>query len=159
MAFPREILLLRHGKSSWDAGVESDFSRPLAPRGKRDAPRMGAWVLGQALVPDEIVSSPAKRAKQTAKRVADAMGFDPGDIRYDERIYGAESEDLRAVLSECAGPRVLMIGHNPGFEELVDELAGGAPVPKHGKLFPTCALAYFRKGDLVTIVRPRDLGD
>ena len=123
----KELLILRHAKSSWDAPAVDDFERPLAPRGEKEAPRMGAYLAAIAFVPDLIVSSPARRASQTAQKVAKAAGF-KGDIAFDQRIYLANPDTLLEVvcaLPETAG-RVLLVGHNPGFEELVAALCGGA---------------------------------
>lgn len=72
---PRELLLLRHAKSDWDSDVASDFERPLAKRGKNDAPKVGSWLYREGLVPDHVVSSPATRARQTAIKVCKRLDF------------------------------------------------------------------------------------
>lgn len=123
----KELLILRHAKSSWDTAAVDDFERPLAPRGEKEAPRMGAYLAAIDFLPDLIVSSPARRASQTAQKVAKAAGF-KGDIAFEPRIYLADADTLLEVvhtLPETAG-RVLLVGHNPGFEELVAALCGGA---------------------------------
>lgn len=153
--FP-DLLILRHAKSAWESAT--DFDRPLAPRGERDAPRMGRWILDRGLVPDRILSSPARRARQTARLVAEAVGFDRLEVEFDDRIYGAGVEELLEILGGIEGGRVLLVGHNPGLELLVDRLAGSRAVRDGGKFFPTAALAHFRSGSLVEIVRPRTLG-
>jgi len=155
---PSELLILRHAKSSWESDAVTDFDRPLSRRGEGDAPRVGRWILEQGLVPDRIVSSPAKRARQTARRVAEAVGFEPSEVEFDDRIYGAGVAVLLELLGEIDGGRVLLVGHNPGLEMLVDHLAGGRAPRDGGKFFPTAALAYFRDGGLVSIQRPRGLG-
>lgn len=173
MTAPREILVLRHGKSSWDHLDLEDFDRPLARRGRRDAPRMGRWLAEHDLPPDRILSSPAKRARQTARRVARAMGFDRDRIGYDERIYTAWVGDLLDALSEMPADarRVMLVGHNPGFHELVEHLIGGPiDAPAGVKAFPTCALARIGVpgdwsaldegcGELLALVRPRELAE
>lgn len=125
----RQLLIMRHAKSAWDTDVSSDFDRPLAKRGQRDAPRMGNWIRDQKLIPDVILSSPAERAKQTIQAVVMAMGLNKKKISWDKRIYGAGSEDLLDVLAEIPKKNkvVLLMGHNPGLEFLVEYLVGSMP--------------------------------
>lgn len=122
----RQLLILRHAKSAWDTNASSDFDRPLAKRGEKDAPAMGAWMREQQLFPDHIVSSPAKRAKQTVIKVCHALDMDKKDIHWDARVYGADTSELMEVLSEVPSKAksVLLVGHNPGLESLVSYLAG-----------------------------------
>ena len=170
MTMTRELLLLRHGKSDWSTGVD-DFHRPLKDRGKRGAQRIGVWLARLRIVPDLIVTSPAERALVTASKACKAMGDGNQGIRKDKRIYAAGIEDLLEVLGDCprdAG-RVLLVGHNPGMEELLAWLAGDAlEVPDDGKLMPTATLARLQMPDdwqeltsgcarLVSITRPNSL--
>lgn len=166
----RQLLVLRHGKSDWDVDV-SDFDRPLKKRGKKAAQRMGAWLREQNLVPDYIVSSPAERAKNTAVILAKVMGLTAKQINYDSRIYAAVLSDLKAVLSDCPAKarRVMLVGHNPGLEELLIYLSKDTiPFPDDGKLLPTATLAVLKMPDnwkpqlkksaeLVSITRPSEL--
>jgi phosphohistidine phosphatase len=121
----RQLLLMRHAKSAWDTDASTDFERPLAKRGKGDAPRMGKWILDQDLVPDHIVCSPAQRAKQTLSKVCKSLELNKDKVIWDPRIYGAGTEDLLDVLAEIPSKssRVLLIGHNPGLEFLLSFLA------------------------------------
>jgi phosphohistidine phosphatase len=139
----RELLLLRHGKSDWSTGVD-DYHRPLKDRGKRDAQRIGVWLAQQKMIPDLIVTSSAERALVTAQKACKAMGDGDQGIRSDKRIYAAGLDELIEVLGDCpqdAG-RVMLVGHNPGLEGLLDWLACEAvPVPDDGKLLPTATLA------------------
>lgn len=132
----KTLLLLRHAKSSWANDRLSDYERPLNDRGRHDAPRMGELLRKQGLLPDLIVSSSAKRAATTAELVAISTSYD-GDIRYTERLYLAEPETYialaRQVPDDCG--IVLMVGHNPGIEELLERLTGQA------ERMPTAALA------------------
>jgi len=117
----RDLLVLRHAKSSWNEPALDDYDRPLSKRGKRDAPRMGQWMREQGLIPDYIVSSPARRAKETTRRICGALDIDPSSVVWEERIYGAELPALLSVIekipdsAQCA----LLVGHNPELEELV----------------------------------------
>ena len=138
----RELLLLRHGKSDWSADVD-DYHRPLKDRGKRGAQRIGVWLAQLKMVPDLIVTSPAERALVTAQKACKAMGNGAAGIQLDRRIYEAVVDDLLAVLGDCpqdAG-RVMLVGHNPGLEHLLDWLASTTPETDDGKLLPTATLA------------------
>ena len=116
----RQLVIMRHAKSAWDTEAATDFERPLAKRGRGDAPRVGQWLLEQDLIPDYIVSSPAERAKQTTLRACKPMDIKKTTINWDPRVYGAGTEDLLEVLAEipCKKSRILMVGHNPGLEFL-----------------------------------------
>ena len=94
---PRQLIIMRHAKSAWDTDAATDFERPLAKRGQRDAPRMGAWLQEQGIVPDFVVSSPAKRARQTVLKVCKPLGVKKKKIHWDARIYGAGAEELLEV--------------------------------------------------------------
>lgn len=167
----RELLILRHAKSAWDTGAPSDFERPLARRGEKAAPRVGRWLRDEGLVPDFVVSSPARRAKQTVVAVCRELDIDSERICWDERIYGGWTRDLIEVLRESPpeAQRVLIAGHNPGLEDLVESIsAGGVPTPPDGKLMPTAAVARLRisvpwaglgvgTGQLLSLTRARSL--
>ena len=167
----RELLVLRHAKSAWDTDAATDIERPLARRGRKACRRIAAWLRENGLLPDLVVSSPAKRARQTARRVLEAAGGDPETIVWDKTIYGGGITDLRAILAQ-ANPtfrRVMVVGHNPAFEMFVEWLHGDGMEALDGKKpFPTAALAWFGMpedwreldegdGDLVWVIRPRDL--
>lgn len=140
---PRELLILRHGKSSWSDPVP-DFRRRLTNQGKLETQRIGVWLLGQHLVPDHVISSPAERALVTAQKALKAMGHSVKGIVPEPRVYGAGPNDLLAVLAEVPpkAKRVLLVGHNPGLEELLVYLSQEPPaVPADGNLLPTATLA------------------
>ena len=145
MTMPRELLILRHAKSSWDSDARTDFERPLAKRGRKAAPRVGRWLKQQSLVPDYVVSSPAERAKQTVIAVCGQVDFPPEQINWDSRIYGGGTTALVSVLRESPADaqRVLIAGHNPGLEILVQYLCeDSVSFPHDGKLMPTAAVAH-----------------
>jgi phosphohistidine phosphatase len=133
----KTLLLLRHAKSSWQEADLRDFDRPLNKRGTKAAPLMGNFMRARAVRPDLIVSSPALRARTTAALVAES-GELQAELRYDERIYEADLNALLKVVSQLdeAAETVLLVGHNPGFQELLKFLTG----EEHE--FPTAALAY-----------------
>jgi phosphohistidine phosphatase len=162
----RELLILRHGKAEKDDS-DGDNQRPLKDSGKRGAQRMGVWLAGQGLLPDDIVASPAVRAKETAAKCIKAMGADERQVRKDERLYRADVCDLLAALADCpaGAQRVLLIGHNPGLKQLIGHLCRtGQEVDS----FPKGALVQLRLGDdwgdleagqgeLVQLVRAKEL--
>lgn len=135
----KTLLLLRHAKSSWADENMADFDRPLNERGEKDAPRMGKLLRQKELVPDLIITSAAKRAAATAERVAQTAGYE-GEIRRDEHLYLAEPGEYVAVARQVgdAVNCLLLVGHNPGIEELVEWLSGQA------ERMPTAALACFQ---------------
>lgn len=139
----KTLLVLRHGKSDWSTGHE-DFHRPLVDRGRLGSQKMGAWIKRNKLVPDVVLSSPAERARATTVAACKAMGLPLKTVRWDERMYAAPIQDLLAALADCprSARRVLVVGHNPGLEEMIEYLAEGQiEIPADGKLLPTSALA------------------
>ena len=121
------LLLLRHAKSSWKDTSVKDFDRPLNQRGLKAAPTIGKLIRKRKLQPDLVLSSPAERARQTTQLVLEAAGLKT-EVRYDERIYEASAARLFEIVSQIdeeAG-MVMMVGHNPGFEELLEALTGEA---------------------------------
>ena len=166
----RELLVLRHGKSDWTTDAPTDFERPLAKRGQKAVKRMGQWLREQKLIPEHIVSSPAKRAEQTTLRACKFAKIPKALVAWDREIYEADVPELLEVLARCPQDkkRVMIVGHNPGFEDLVDYLGDGVELPPDGKLMPTAALARLELPDqwsklergcarVVSITRARDL--
>ncbi len=132
----KTLFIMRHAKSSWDDSNLSDFERPLNNRGLKTAPLMGEVMLKNNFTPEIIVSSPAMRARQTAELVKDSAAFE-ADILFDERIYEASAMSLLEVVSGIADEytSAMIVGHNPGFENLVRVLTGKI------EPMPTAALA------------------
>lgn len=133
----KTLLILRHAKSSWSDGGLPDHDRPLNQRGNTDAPRMGRLLRREGLTPELIISSTAERAVATAELVAQASGYE-NEIRTTRSLYhaGPEAylEQLRRLPDEYG--RVMVVGHNPGIEELVEQLTSAA------EMMPTAALAH-----------------
>ncbi|MDQ3773928.1 MAG: histidine phosphatase family protein [Pseudomonadota bacterium] len=124
----RRLLIMRHAKSDRGTPGEPDFDRPLAKRGQRDALRMGEWLRAQGLVQDLVLASPARRARETASKVCKVLDIEKQAIQWEPRIYDATRADLIEVLADCPADRrlVLLVGHNPGLEELLEYLSGAA---------------------------------
>ena len=133
----KTLLILRHAKSSWNYPELSDYDRPLNKRGKRDAPRIGKHLRERGLMPDRILTSSAKRARNTASRVAKACGY-TGKVKkldvFYESVPGIFYETLQAVPDTYQ--RVMVVGHNPTMEQLVGALTGRI------QRMPTAALAH-----------------
>jgi phosphohistidine phosphatase len=166
----RELFILRHAKSDWESEAETDFDRPLAKRGNKDAPAMGKWMKKQKLLPDHIVSSPAERAKQTIYAVTKELDIAKKHVHFDKKIYMGNLEVLLKVLAECPqkAKTVMLVGHNPGLDELLQYLVRDPPLTGSGKLITTACLARIALpddwahlprhcGTLISITRPRDI--
>jgi len=132
----KTLLVLRHAKSSWNDPALDDHERPLNKRGRRDAPRMGELVREYGLIPDVIISSDAVRARLTAEAVAEAARY-AGEILLDPHLYMASPADILSLLRTVREKTetVMIVGHNPGLEELVAQLTG------ERQDLPTAALA------------------
>ena len=161
------LSILRHAKSSWSDSSLLDHDRPLNKRGLRDAPRMGDLIREKGLVPDAILSSTALRARDTALAVAETAGF-PDEVCFVRRLYGAGPVDYVEALSALSDDfeHAMVVGHNPGLEELVARMVG----EPHS--MPTAALAVVElpveswreldslpQGSLRALWRPRELGE
>jgi phosphohistidine phosphatase len=166
----RKLILLRHGKSDWGVDVD-DFDRPLKKRGKQGARSAGDWLLNNDLKPDFVLTSPAARALRTAQLACKEMGIPKKKVFEDEHLYLAGVSELLYVIGNCPhkAKRVLLVGHNPGLEQVLMHLTNGdVPLPDDGKLLPTATLAILKmpadwvsleKGCApeVTIRRPLDI--
>ena len=132
----KTLLVLRHAKSSWNEPARDDHERPLNTRGRRDAPRMGGLVREYGLIPDVILSSDAVRARLTAEAVAEAARY-AGEILLDPHLYLASPADILSLLRTVRenAESVMIVGHNPGLEKLVEQLTG------EWQHLPTAALA------------------
>jgi len=142
----RTLIAMRHAKSAWPVGI-ADEKRPLSGRGRRDAVVAGQLLSSRFPRPDEIIVSPAKRARQTVKLVQSALG--PVPTSREDRVFAASWWDLLDVLHEV-GEQVrtlMLVGHNPGLEDLVRQLAGHGEeraVRQLSTKFPTSAIAVLR---------------
>jgi phosphohistidine phosphatase len=119
----KSLTLLRHAKSGWDDPVTRDFDRPLNPRGRRAARTVGAEMKAQGLAFDLVLASPARRVIETLDEVA--AGYGALAREYDERLYLASAVTLLDIVRHAPNGvgRLLLVGHNPGMEELALRLA------------------------------------
>ena len=133
----KTLLLMRHAKSSWDDPQLSDVERPLNPRGERDAPRMGRFLVEVGLVPDQIITSGAVRARRTSEMVAEACDLcEQVTVTHD--LYHADLSEWQATLGNLCSDWncVLCVGHNPGIEEFI-----GILTSQYVRM-PTAAIAH-----------------
>lgn len=158
------LLLLRHAKSDWDDVSLRDIERPLAKRGRRDAPRMGQALKDRHIAIDYVLCSPAKRARQTMKIFTEAAEIHTTP-QFEEQIYDATTAELLKVVRAIPDEHnnVLMVGHNPGFETLLGRLT------QTQHTMPTAALACIEfavdhwqdvedgKGKLLWFLTPKTL--
>jgi phosphohistidine phosphatase len=120
----RSLILLRHAKSDWSGG-ETDLERPLAIRGQRQAPEAGAWLAANLAALDLAIVSPAERARATWELVSAELPTPP-EVRHDDRVYAASERELLEVIQELSDDlhAVVLVGHNPGLEDLLARLTG-----------------------------------
>ncbi len=160
----KTLLILRHAKSSWSNAHLTDHDRPLNARGKQDAPHVGRVLKEHNLVPDLIITSTAERALATAEAAAIHSDYAHA-LKTDRRLYHAPPSAYLTVLRELGqGPdRVMVVGHNPGLEDLIGHLTGTA------EFMPTAALAQIElplnhwsdltdttQGKLIWLWRPKE---
>lgn len=170
------LMLLRHAKSDWDDPKVDDRDRPLSDRGRNDAQRMGKYLRAEELEPALVVCSTSTRTRETWDLVAPELKTKP-KVRFERGVYLAAWPSLLAlVLSTPANvPSVMLIGHNPGFEQLAAVLSGPPRNAEErewqtsmAKKYPTCALAVLEfagewrgvkegGGRLTDFTRPKDL--
>jgi phosphohistidine phosphatase len=143
----RRLVLLRHAKSAWPEEV-ADRERPLAGRGRRDAPAVGRWLRRAGYVPDMVLCSTARRARETWELVAGELDGKP-PVSYEPRIYEASTLALLQLVREAGGlhATLLLVGHNPAIAEFAAGLAAPCSGPAGRSLerarakFPTAAVA------------------
>jgi phosphohistidine phosphatase len=160
----KTLFLLRHAKSSWKDDNLEDFDRPLKKRGLGDAQLMGKLLRQREIGLDLVISSSAERARQTTQLVLMSAGLQV-EVRYDDRIYEAGMRRLLTLISRLDNQAnsVMLVGHNPGFEELLKTLTGEV----HS--MPTATLAGIefdvddwsqvkaRTGRLTLLLTPKEL--
>lgn len=166
----KTLYVLRHAKSDWGEAVP-DFDRPLNQRGRKAAKAIGGEMKERGIIPDLVISSPAVRARETIERVLEAFGEEVG-LTGDHRIYEASTATLMDVVRGAPEEveRLMIVGHNPGFHDLVIRLTEPSALREEAEQkFPTAALAEIRfdvvrweeiapgNGRLEDLIKPRDL--
>ena len=160
----KTLFLLRHAKSSRKDQSLPDFERPLNRRGKKATDKLGRYLKDELIVPDLVLSSPAVRARETIERVMKAANW-IADVRFDQRIYEAGGLGLLEVVSQIENDHktVLLVGHNPGIEELLMLLTGESKKVRTAALIKLelksskWATAADKRAKLAWRIKPRDL--
>lgn len=136
----KTLYIVRHAKSSWEDPLLDDFARPLNDRGKRDAPKMAKRMKEKSILPDLMMTSPARRAKSTCKRMAEIFKYDEEKIRTERELYLASSQQILNTIRGVKDKHqsLLIVGHNPGLTEFVNALAAQTFAN-----IPTCGVAAF----------------
>ncbi len=136
----KSLFLVRHAKAARDETTLSDAARPLADRGRRDAPKMGRRLRARGVKLNLMLSSPALRALTTARLLAEQLNYEPKRIAVDERLYPGDARQVLEVIRglDSGVKRVMLVGHNPGLSELACRFDGAIT---H---LATCAVAEFR---------------
>jgi phosphohistidine phosphatase len=171
----KTLAILRHAKSSWDDSSLSDFERPLNDRGRKAARRIGREMKHRKMRFDHVLASPAMRVRETLDGVADGYG-DRFEVEFDERIYMASTGALLDIIRDMADnwKRPLLVGHNPGLEQLLGRLTSDDNRGLRDKVlgkYPTGALAVVELpadrwhdvegggGQIIELILPRELSD
>ena len=166
-----QLLVMRHAKSDWSTGL-ADHDRPLSTRGRRNAPEMACWLAESGYCPDRILTSSARRTQETVAAVIDECDVAQDCVVVDSDLYLASGGTWIDAIHEFATgvtpERLLICGHNPGLDALVDHLSDGrAQANDDAKLMTTAAIAVFDVVDwdsltpdsceFVELMRPREL--
>jgi phosphohistidine phosphatase len=122
----KKLVFIRHAKSSWDDPYLNDHERPLAERGLRDAPRMAQRLKKRDIKVDAMVSSNAARAKSTALITAENLHFPKDSIKFTDKLYMASANSILSEIKKTKNnvDALLVFGHNPGFNDIIDHLGG-----------------------------------
>lgn len=166
----RELLILRHAKSAWDGGAESDFDRPLDKQGILSCHVVARKLMDEKLLPDLVLSSSAVRATQTVLRIAKQARISMSQIKWNPNLYSSSTDIWLKSLQDAPAQtqRILICGHNPELEQLLELLCVQPAPPKDdGKVLSSASLAHLRVlvpwsevgekcATLVSISRPND---
>ena len=158
------LYLLRHAKSSWADASQPDFERGLTDRGREAAAFIGDFIREKGIDFDLVLVSTAVRTRETIELIKERANF-RGEVRYDERIYEATVSRLLEIISEVDDDResVLLVGHNPGIEELLTLLTGEqqhvttANFAKIKLNLPNWSANPAHEGTLEWIIRPKEM--
>ena len=169
----KTLILMRHAKSAWDDPLQKDIDRPLAPRGRKAAPKVGGWLKAQRYRPDVVLCSTARRARETLELVRASLPKD-ATVEPVRGLYMAAPREMLTELGRvpATAETVMLVGHNPGMGSLAVLLAGSgdeaALANMHAK-FPTGGVAVLGfdvarwseiapgNGKLLAFLRPRDI--
>lgn len=166
-----QLIIMRHAKSDWSEGNKPDFDRPLTNRGIKAAKKMGKWLKHEQYAIDRIICSPALRTRKTCHLVVNALNIPENIVHFESGIYDASCNNLITLIKQYSQGihSLLIIGHNPGLDQLLCYLSQDPPpINNSAKLLTTAALAVLDYGDSVIsasphqarlrhLIRPREL--
>jgi phosphohistidine phosphatase len=153
----KQLYLIRHAKSSWSYPDLTDFDRPLSKRGEKNAPLMAERFSVRGIIPQRIVSSPARRAKMTARYMAKGTGFKKRNIIYEKGLYSAGYQEIISIIERHMSEVEILfvVGHNSIITDLAEDLTG-----EHFFNVPTCGVVgieYSLKNKSVDILESGSL--
>ncbi len=161
----RRIILMRHAKSSWGSGVATDHERPLNERGRQSAPLVAQRLVHLGWIPEQLQSSDATRTRETWALMRTVFGDADIEEQFVSELYGAGLREIRALAESWHAEigTMLLLGHNPGFEDTLQQLSG-----EPERMTTANAALLTGAGDswrnalhsdwkLVEVIRPRDL--
>ena len=152
------LYLLRHAKARWAEPGSRDYDRALDPSGHEDAARLGGMMLQAGYVPDAVLCSGARRARETWAAVSRRLPV--ADVRFIDGLYSSDAGGYLDIVREAGAPQsVLVVGHNPMMEDLATALSRAgeeAALASVAHGFPTCGLAVLRFSTALTEVKPED---
>jgi len=159
------VILIRHGKSSWDDPFGDDHARVLNARGRDAAKAIGIWLAENGYVPDLLLVSDAERTVETANLIVPAFGDTTPEVRYKARLYHASPDTVLETVQRQTANTIAVIGHNPGIGMAANGLVASPPHHTRFSDYPTCATTIIdfdspiamRKGVCVDFIVPRDL--
>jgi phosphohistidine phosphatase len=161
----KTLLLMRHAKSSWDEKSLSDHQRPLNSRGKRDAPRMGAYVQSKGIILDAVLSSTAERARATIEGFLEEYDFE-GEVSYFDDLYHANHETYASILNQLPDEveTVMLVGHNPEMDyflevicDVYEHMTTANVAVINLSVERWAELNEITPGELVSLWRPREI--
>lgn len=162
-----KLILTRHAKSSWDDLSLEDHERPLNDRGRAAATRVGHWIKGRRHVPQQILSSDAVRAQETASLLKEAM--EGPEIALSSALYHASPDAILSKIRKCPPGDLMIVGHNPGIAAMAEMIVDVPPTHDRFAIYPTTATLIadipvadwseldFGMGRVVQFVVPREL--
>ncbi len=161
----RQLVLLRHAKAAADSDTGEDIDRPLAPRGRGDAPVVGKALADAGVKPEVVLVSAARRTRETWELVA--PHFQMAKVSFVDKLYLAPADTILRLAEDAGVERVMIVAHNPGLHELASRLAHrmNALESRVRAKFPTCAGAIFARKDetsswkLQDYITPKDATD
>jgi phosphohistidine phosphatase len=138
----KTLYIIRHAKSSWDDTSLDDFDRPLNERGKKDAPRMGKRLKERSVTPDLMLSSPAKRALSTCRKIAEVLKYPEDKIKTEKSLYHASADGILKVIKDIKDKHEVVLGHNPGLTDFVNDFMEDDN--QFIDNIPTCGIVCFK---------------